>query len=149
LAHLIREIKASKEIFAFTETLMGSAAMWIASACSGILATPSSKVGSIGAYLAFEDHTARNEAAGVKLLLFEAGKHKAIGLRPPTAEESAMLQDRVEAIHEDFKASILIERPSVKDSTMQGLVYSGIEAETLGLVDAVVMSFDEALQAIS
>jgi ClpP class serine protease len=60
-----------------------------------------------------------------------------------------MLQDRVEAIHDDFKASILIERPDVQDSTMQGLVYSGIEAESLGLVDAVVMSFDEALKAIS
>lgn len=149
LAHLIREIKATKDIFAFTETLMGSAAMWIASACTGILATPSSKVGSIGAYLAFEDHTERNEANGTKLLLFEAGKHKAIGLRPPTSEESKMLQDRVEAIHEDFKTSILIERPNVSDDTMQGLVYSGIEAEALGLVDAVVMSFDEALKAIS
>jgi signal peptide peptidase SppA len=149
LAHLIREIKVDKPIYAFTEALMGSAAMWIGSACSGIIATPSSKVGSIGAYLAFEDHTERNEANGSKLLLFEAGKHKAIGLRPPTTEESGMLQDRVEAIHEEFKASILIERPSVIDSTMQGLVYSGIEAESLGLVDAIVMSFDEALKAVS
>lgn len=149
LAHLIREIKASKEIFAFTERMMGSAAMWIASACSGILSTPSAKVGSIGAYLAMVDNSAKMEKDGQKLLLFEAGAHKAIGLRPPTAEESKMMQDRVEAIHEDFKASILIERPSVQDSTMEGLVYSGIEAEGLGLVDAVVMSFDEALKAIS
>lgn len=149
LAHLIREIKAETPIFSFTDSMMGSAAMWIASASSGILATPSAKVGSIGAYLAFNDNSAKMEKDGTKLLLFEAGDHKAIGLRPPTVEESKILQDRVEAIHEDFKASILIERPSVIDSTMQGLVYSGIEAEALGLVDAVVMSFDEALKAIS
>lgn len=149
LAHLIREIKAETPIFSFTDSMMGSAAMWIASASSGILATPSAKVGSIGAYLAFNDNSEKMEKDGTKLLLFEAGKHKAIGLRPPTEEESAMLQDRVDAIHEDFKSSILIERPGVDDSTMQGLVYSGIEAEGLGLVDAIVMSFDEALKAIS
>ncbi len=149
LAHLIREIKAETPIFSFTDSMMGSAAMWIASASSGILATPSAKVGSIGAYMAFHDNSAKMEKDGTKLLLFEAGKHKAIGLRPPTEEESAMLQSRVEAIHDDFKTSILMERPNVDDSTMQGLVYSGIEAEGLGLVDAVVMSFTEALQAIS
>lgn len=149
LAHLIREIKANKDIFAFTERMMGSAAMWIASACTGILATPSAKVGSIGAYLAMVDNSAKMEKDGTKLLLFEAGAHKAIGLRPPTEEEAKMLQDRVEAIHEEFKASILIERPGVIDSTMQGLVYSGVEAEALGLVDAIVMSFDEAVKAIS
>jgi len=149
LAHLIREIKANKPIYAFTERMMGSAAMWIASACTNIIATPSSKVGSIGAYLAMVDNSAKMEKDGTKLLLFEAGAHKAIGLRPPTEEETGMMQDRVEAIHEEFKSSILIERPSVIDSTMQGLIYSGIEAESLGLVDAIVMSFDEALRAVS
>ena len=149
LAHLIRSIKTDVPVFAFTENVMGSAAMWIASACTAILSTPSAQVGSIGAYMAFVDSSARMEKEGDKLLLFEAGLHKAIGLRAPTDKEMVMLQSKVEAIHEEFKASILIERPSVQDSTMQGLVYKGVEAEALGLVDALVMSLDEALKSIS
>ena len=148
-AHLIRELKAGVDIFAFTDSMMGSAAMWIGSACTNIISTPSASVGSIGAYMAFIDQSARMEKEGDKLLLFEAGLHKAIGLRPPTEDEMKMLQDNVDAIHTEFKESILMERPDVLDSTMQGLVYKGIEAEALGLVDALVMSFDEALKAIS
>lgn len=148
-AHLIRELKKEVDIFAFTDSMMGSAAMWIASACTNIISTPSAQVGSIGAYMALIDQSARMEKEGDKLVLFEAGVHKAIGLRPPTAEEIKILQSSVDQVHADFKESILIERPDVDESTMQGLVYKGIEAEELGLVDALVMSFDEALEAIS
>lgn len=149
IAHLIRELKKEVDIFAFTDSMMGSAAMWIGSACTNIIATPSAQVGSIGAYMAFIDQSARMEKEGDKLILFEAGLHKAIGLRPPTEAETKMLQEGVDAIHTEFKESILMERPEVADSTMQGLVYKGVEAEALGLVDALVMSFDEALKAIS
>ena len=148
-AHLIRTLKQDVDIFAFTDSMMGSAATWIGSACTAVISTPSANVGSIGAYMAFVDQSARMEKEGDKLLLFEAGAHKAIGLRPPTEEETKMLQANVDAIHAEFKASILIERPDVQDSTMQGLVYKGAQAEELGLVDAVVMSFKEALKAIS
>ena len=148
-AHLIRTLKQDVDIFAFTDSMMGSAATWIGLACTAVISTPSANVGSIGAYMAFIDQSARMEKEGDKLLLFEAGAHKAIGLRPPTEEETKMLQSNVDGIHADFKASILIEHPDVEDSTMQGLVYKGSEAEKLGLVDAVVMSFEEALESIS
>ena len=112
-AKVIKQISAEKPIYAFTENLCCSAAMWIASACTAIIATPSATVGSIGVYMAWFDDTAKNKKEGRELILFEAGDHKAIGLRPPTAEERKMLQAEVEELHEDFTSPL-----SEKDAPM-------------------------------
>jgi signal peptide peptidase SppA len=148
-ANMIKRISATTPVYAFTENLCCSAAMWIASACSAIIATPSATVGSIGVYMAWFDDTAKNEKEGRELILFEAGDHKAIGLRPPTAEEREMLQAEVEELHEEFKAAVREGQGDIEDSTMQGLTYSGSEGVNLGLVDALVICFDDALELIN
>ena len=58
-AKLIRDATAVKPVVAFTDSLMASAAMWLASGANAIYATQSASVGSIGVYMrlpAFGEH---------------------------------------------------------------------------------------------
>jgi len=147
LGRMIRKISAIKPVIAYTENMACSAGMWIASQCTHIIATPSAKVGSIGVYMTWFDDTAMMENAGRKLMLFQAGKHKAMGIRPLTPEEEDILQNRVEEMHKEFKDVILSVR-DVPLEAMEGLCYSASEAIDFNLVDSLVDSFDEALDMI-
>lgn len=143
----LSDLTQLKPIYAFTETKMCSAAYWMASKCTGIIATPSAKVGSIGVYMAMLDSSQKSEREGVKMYLFEAGKHKAVGLRPPTEEEVKMIQKRVDDLHTQFKTEVN-EKRAISDEYMEGLVYSGQETIESGLVDSLVYSLSEALEII-
>jgi signal peptide peptidase SppA len=143
----IRDLTAQKDIFAYTETLCASAGYWIASQCTKIICTPSSKLGSIGVYMALVDKTAKMEKDGVNLKIFEAGKHKAMGLRPLTDEEATMIQDSVDKTHEQFKAVVNIRRNIAAD-VMEGLVYNGEQSIENNLADALVLNMHEALEII-
>lgn len=137
-AAMVRRAREVKPVIAFTETLMCSAAMWIGAQAEMIVATPSARVGSIGVYRTWLDDTVANEMEGMKRELFEAGKHKAAGLRPITEEERGMFQAEVDKIHADFKDAVRLFRPQVPDEAMEGLVYWGDDAQKMGLVDAFV-----------
>lgn len=141
-AAMIRRAREIKPVVAYTETLMCSAAMWIGAQATMIVATPSARVGSIGVYRTWLDDSAANEKDGLRRELFEAGKHKAAGLRPITEEERAIFQREVDAIHEQFKAEVRNFR-TVPDEACEGLVYVGEAAQSLGLVDAFVDCFTD------
>ena len=149
VGEMIRKISEIKPVIAYTENMMFSAGYWMGSQCDKIIATPSASIGSIGVYQAWYDSTEAYESAGHKLMLFEAGKHKAIGLRPPTDEEMEMLQKEVESLHEDFKETILSVRPDVPKDAMEGLCYFGHEAKRLNLVDGLVNCFDDLLDELT
>ena len=138
---MIREMRETKPIYAYTETLACSAAYWLAAQCTAIISAPSAIVGSIGVYMAWivdgEDYD-----------LVKAGKFKAMGINPITAEEREILQANVDKTHALFKAEVLAMRPDIPADAMEGLSYEGAEAESLGLVDALALNFDEALEMI-
>jgi signal peptide peptidase SppA len=140
---MVRRAREVKPVIAYTETLMCSAAMWIGSQAEMIIATPSARVGSIGVYRTWLDDTAANEMDGLKRELFEAGKHKAAGLRPITDEERAIFQSEVDRIHAEFKSEVRRFRPDVPDDAMEGLVYVGEQAQEKHLVDAFVDCFTD------
>lgn len=141
-AAMVRRAKEVKQVVAYTESLMCSAAMWIGSQAQMIVATPSARVGSIGVYRTWMDDSAANEMEGLRRELFEAGKHKAAGLRPITAEERELFQAEVDEIHTQFKAEVRRFR-AVPDEAMEGLVYVGAEAQRMGLVDAFVDCYSD------
>lgn len=64
-AHAVFEARERVPVVAMVNTLAASAAFWIASGASEILATESSEVGSIGVYLLHLDHSRMLDAAGV------------------------------------------------------------------------------------
>lgn len=147
-AAMIRRAREVKPLVAYTETLMCSAAMWIGSQAEMVVATQSARVGSIGVYRTWLDDSAANEMDGIKRELFEAGKHKAAGLRPITPEERVMFQAEVDRIHEEFKSEVRRFR-QVPDEACEGLVYYGEEAQKMGLVDAFVDCFTDLEDALS
>lgn len=141
-AAMVRRARAVKPVIAYTETLMCSAAMWIGAQANEIVATASARVGSIGVYRTWLDDSLANEMDGYRRELFEAGKHKAAGLRPLTEEERALFQAEVDKIHAQFKAEVRNFRP-VPDEACEGLVYAGAEAQRMNLLDLGVDCFTE------
>jgi signal peptide peptidase SppA len=137
----------NKPTVAFTDSLMCSAAYWLASQCTEVWVTPSSCTGSIGVYVALLDETVAMQMEGLRLELFKAGEHKAIGLpgRELSLEDRALLQKGVDQAYDWFTSSVLSNRPLIDMSSMQGQTFSGAEAVALHLADGLVNSFDELL----
>lgn len=145
-----RAAEAGKGLYGFTDTLMASAAYWLASVCDMVACTPTATVGSIGVYCAFVDYSKANEIDGVKVSLVKAGKFKDMGSshRPMTDEELAIVQGEVDSIWAMFKADVTAGRPGVKPEAMEGLTYLGSQAAAMGLVDELVQDFGEFLFAV-
>lgn len=139
LGRHILEIDKKKPIFAFTSTMMCSAAYWIACQCRSIAATPSSTVGSIGVYSLIEDTSKALEMEGINIQSIYAGKYKLLGnnFRALTDDERSILQKDVDDQHTKFKTAVLVRR-KVQDEFMEGLSYSGVDALNANLVDVVV-----------
>ncbi|PAW76827.1 MAG: hypothetical protein B9S32_13900 [Verrucomicrobia bacterium Tous-C9LFEB] len=149
---LAARIKASgKPTVAFTDSLCASAAYWLASQCDEIWVTPSSDTGSIGVYLALLDETAAMQMEGLKLELFQAGEHKAIGMpgRPLTQSDREMLQASVDKSYGWFTSAVTSARPGVTPETMQGQTFDGDDAVARGLADGTVDSLNSLLNALA
>jgi signal peptide peptidase SppA len=145
LANKVRNI--SKPTMAYTDSEMASAAYWIASAADKVVASPSSTVGSVGVYMTIADMTEMAKAQGIKMVVIKSGKFKGAGI-PGTSlseEQVANLQQGVDEIHADFKASVLQTRKLVKADDMEGQVFSGKQAAQRNLVTGLADSFNEAV----
>lgn len=145
LANKVRNI--GKPTMAYTDSEMASAAYWIASAADKVVASPSSTVGSIGVYMTIADMTEMAKAQGIKMVVIKSGKFKGAGI-PGTSlseEQVANLQQGVDEIHADFKASVLQTRKLVKAEDMEGQVFSGKQAAARNLITGLADSFSEAV----
>lgn len=141
---------AGKPIYAFVDSQCCSAAYWLASQCTEIVATPSATLGSIGVYVAWFDPSVAMQLAGYKLEMFAAGDHKGMGMpgRPLSAAERDMLQARVDNVYQKFTAAVTSGRPDVKKSTMQGQTFTGEQSLTNGLADLLVNDWSEFISAL-
>ena len=142
----------SKQVISFTASECCSAAYWIASQASSFYATPSSSVGSIGVYIAYNDMSAAFAKEGVTVDVIRAtgAKFKGAGI-PGTAltlDQRKMLQDEVDEIYSDFKAAVQSVREFVEDSSMEGQVMSGRKAAEAGLVTALCQGWDELMMSL-
>ena len=143
---LIKETSKRIPVLAYTDTQMASAAYWLAVQSHMIIATESARVGSIGVYLALLDESRAYENAGYKQEMFATGKYKGMGYPglPLTQEQKDHLQASVDEIFDDFKATVLENRP-VSLEAMQGQTFRAPEAKRENLIDEVG-DFDTALQ---
>lgn len=151
LAGLVRAARSKgKTVYAFSDELCASAGYWIGSQAKEFYATQSSTIGSIGTYLAFLDESLRMQLQGVRLEFFGAGEHKGMGLpgKPLSQADRDLLQARVDEINGWFLAAVRSARPKVSQDTMQGQVFSGVQAEQRGLIDGLVSGWDEFLKLI-
>jgi signal peptide peptidase SppA len=136
----VREAAKSKPIVAHTSDLMASAAYYLASQCTEIMATKSGNVGSIGTIVSFIDYSGAFARAGLKQEVFTDGSpYKAMGM-PGTAltpEQRDEIQQRVDIIGRDFRQDVKAARPFLRESAMRGQVYLGQQAVEIGMIDRI------------
>lgn len=143
LAEEIRAARGQKPIVAISNTLMASAAYWLASQADEIVVTPSSLTGSVGVVMGHEDHTAALEQEGRKVTLVHAGEHKVETYpQSPLSEDArAHLQSLVDDAYGLFVGAVAkgrgISAADVKGSFGGGRVLSPKEAVKVGMADRV------------
>lgn len=139
----IRAARGQKPIIAVANTLMASAAYWLASAADEIVATPSALVGSIGVYATHMDFSAMDEAMGVKTTLIAAGKYKTEGneYEPLADEARGHIQSIVDDAYGLFVDAVArgrgVAASAVRAGYGEGRVLPAKRARTAGLVDRV------------
>lgn len=138
----IRRIRGSdtRPVYAVIEDFGASGGYYIAAAADKIYAHPSSLVGSIGVRLDGFGFTELMKKAGVERRLLTAGDNKAMldPFLPEDAQQKARMKALLASVHEEF---VMAVRSSRKDrlsnnpEVVSGMVYTGRQAKTLGLID--------------
>lgn len=150
-AEIIRAARrADRPIIAVANTMMASAAYWVASAADEIVATPSATVGSIGVYATFKNVAGAAAKDGVEVEFISEGPRKVEGnpFEPLTAEARGALQAEVRAMYEMFTNDVA-EARGVPVATVRadpeadgahfggGRAYGAELAVKLGMADKV------------
>jgi signal peptide peptidase SppA len=147
---LIASIAQTKPVYAFTDSLMCSAAYWFASQCTSVICTPSSVVGSVGIIATFLDETQANKQDGIDYNVFKSGPYKDTGApyRTMTEDEKALIQARIDRLYGQFTAAITSKR-KIDSADLKGQVFDGEQAVTKNLADGLVIDLDECLSLIT
>lgn len=140
----------SKPVIAFTAGQMCSAAYYIACCCSGIAATSSATVGSVGVILQLLDDSKAYEMAGLKVETIKSDELKGTGApgTPLSDKQREYLQGLVDECCDEFKGLVVRQRALSDESSLDGRVFTAETAARLGLIDRVVRSISEAEEMI-
>jgi signal peptide peptidase SppA len=133
-----------KEIIAFTDGTMASAAYWIGSAADAVYASNETNiVGSIGVVTSHTDYSRAEEQAGMKTTEIYAGKYKRIASEyaPLSDEGRAYIQSLVDHSYSVFVDAVAKHRGTTADDVLtrmaDGKIHKGSQAINAGLVDGV------------
>jgi signal peptide peptidase SppA len=136
----VADLAAVKPVVAYAESLMASAAYYIASQATRVVAHQSALVGSIGTYATLYDLSGMMAQKGIKVHVVKAGAHKAAGA-PGTEikpEDLLEVQRTVDGVNALFLSAVRRGRPKMNlEAVADGRVFLGREALDLGLVDGV------------
>lgn len=141
LADYIYQSRETKPITAIVNYNAYSAAYFIASACSKIVVSQTSGVGSIGVIMEHLDTSKLEEIMGIKFTALYRGDNKNNGTSHAALSESAltMFNKMLDDMYETFISSVAeyrgLKQQSVID-TQAGL-YFGADAISAGLADEV------------
>jgi signal peptide peptidase SppA len=150
LAAEIFAARGKKRMVAVANSLMASAAYWIASQADEIVSIPSGTIGSIGVFTAHQDLSQALEQEGVKVTLISAGTYKTEGnpFEPLSDEARQFMQDRVDAAYGQFVKDVARGRgvsvSAVKSGYGEGRALPAKDALAAGLVDRIA-TMDETL----
>ena len=142
LAESVWRARQRKPVTAFISDLGASAAYWVASQASKIVASPGSLVGSIGTYSVVSDWSGFFERAGIKVRVIKAGEFKGAGTLGTeiTEEQRAEFQRIIDAINREFLKAVSRGRELPGDlvrALANGRVHVASEAKRLNLIDEV------------
>lgn len=136
----LRKLYPKKPIDVVVEEVCASGCYYIASAADKIYANPSSIVGSIGVIYTGFGLTGMIDKLGIDSRLLISGKNKAMGypLVPENKEQTAMQQQMLDQVHEQFITAVKNGRGSrLNDDPdlFSGRYWIGEDAKKLGLID--------------
>lgn len=146
----IYKARASKPIIAVSNSLNASAAYYLSSAASEVVADPDSLTGSIGTVYEHVDLSEALEREGVKVSYITYGKYKAelAPGQPLTDDAREYLQGITDSYGQDFEKAVARNRgvapAKVKADFGQGRVFRAKDAKAAGMVDRVA-SMQEVL----
>ena len=135
-------------VVAYIEGMAASAAYWIISGASKIIASSDlDRIGSIGTMLMVEDLKPALEAQGVKFhevyASLSVDKNKDFN-QVLDGNYEAYQKNVLDVINSKFLSSVKLNRPGLEDSTLTGKIYFAPEAIALGLIDEIG-SLDHAI----
>jgi len=144
IAELSRKIfnaRGKKPIIAVSNSLMASAAYWVASAADEIHITPGGELGSIGVIAVHVDQSEANKKAGMNVSYITAGKYKAEGNQDEPLDKGARehMQSRVDDYYRMFVNDVARNRgvnsADVIKNFGQGRVFGADKAISHGMAD--------------
>jgi len=154
LAAEIFQARKKKPIVAIANPVAASAALWIGSAASEFVVTPSGQAGSIGVYAMHQDMSKLNEQMGVKPTYVSAGKYKVEGNpdEPLGEEARAHMQADVDQYYHSFTSAVArnrgVKRDAVVNGFGQGRMLSSKDAVKERMADWVG-TFDDVINRIA
>jgi signal peptide peptidase SppA len=150
----MQALKGRKPVVAVANSLMASAAYWIASQADEIVSIPSGTVGSIGVFTAHQDLSVALEQEGVKVTLISAGKFKVEGnpFEPLSDEAKAVIQARVDDAYGTFVKAVAkgrgVSAADVKAGYGEGRALGAKDALAAGMIDRIG-TLDDTLRRMS
>ena len=134
--------KAQKPVVSIIREVGASGGYWVASSTEFIMANRMSITGSIGVISSYLEFSGLLEEYGVSYERLVAGDKKDLGtpFRKLTVEERAVLQSKLKTIHDFFIEEVALNRGLTEDKVRKiatGEFFLGVEAQELGLIDAV------------
>jgi len=150
LAEEVRQAAAKKPVWSFVEDVTASAAYWVASQSSKIIANnATAEVGSIGTFMALYDMSSAAAMQGIKAVVIRSGRLKGAGFpgTEVTEEQRQIWQEIVDKTQTEFTAGVAAGRklPLARvESLAEGRMWLANDARQLGLIDGI-SSFDYVL----
>jgi protease-4 len=136
----IKRTSAAKPVVGSMGSVAASGGLYVAVACTKIVANPGTTTGSIGVISTIPNLQGLLDKIGVKVETIKTGALKATGQpdRPMTAEEKAMLQEMSKDLYAQFVGHVAQGRHLPVEKVREiadGGIFSGRRALELGLVD--------------
>ncbi len=131
-----------KPVVACMMDVAASGAYYLAMGCDVVYAHPTTVTGSIGVIMSLYNASGLFTKLGVSSDPIKSGPNKDIGNpgRPMTDEERGILQGMVNSFYDQF-VHVVVEGRHLPEERVRvladGRVYTGLDAEKLGLVDKV------------
>ncbi len=141
LARCIREAADVKPVYAFAGGTCASAAYWLASACTEIVADPSALVGSIGVRCLMVDESKAEEMAGIKSYDIVSSQSPLKVADPAIAADRERVRASLNAMAAVFMGDVAIGRGvslgTVAANFGKGDVFVGQGSVDAGLCDRI------------
>lgn len=141
LADYIYQSRDIKPVTAIVNFSAYSAAYFIAAACSRIIVSQTSGVGSIGVIMEHMEASKMEENAGLKFTTIYRGDNKNNGTphAPLSEQAQTMFQGMIDQMYEVFTSSVAEYRSMTQQAVVdtQAALYTGADAVAAGLADEV------------